>query len=165
MAADSLHEVQALVASDTYQDGLLKIRGIANIEIEPAYEGVLVNLDLTKLARAQIDAGDISRTLGENGQQIISYSIAKLNLMSSDDENNGEHPPGEEPESHDRSKTISASTYSQGFLLTNTIEYLLGTDSPEKLLAYLKLSRIPHAKKYAGQILELITLHGDREEQ
>ncbi len=62
MAADSLHEVQALVASDTYQDGLLKIRGIANIEIEPAYEGVLVNFDLAKLTKAQINAGDISRT-------------------------------------------------------------------------------------------------------
>lgn len=165
MVAESLYKVRELVDSDTYKGLLLKIKCAANIDIEPEYEGVLVNLDLAKITRAQIDIGDISRTLVEDSEQIINYSIAKLDLISSDDESDGEYPPGEEPEPHDRSKTVSAGTYSQGFLLSNAIEYILGTDSPEKLLTYLKLSRIPHAKKYAGQILALITLHGDMEEQ
>ena len=159
MVIDNLRKVQELVGSDTYKDLLLKVKDIANIDIEPEYEGVLANLDLAKITRAKIDLIDISRVLGESSKQIISYSVAKINLFSDDDESDGEYPPGEEPEPDDRSKTVSAITYSQGVLLGNTIEYILGTDSPEKLLTYLKLSRIPHAKKYASQILRLITLH------
>lgn len=163
MVACSLHRVQELVTSGTYRDLMYKIKSIANIDVEPTHEGVLVDLDLSRIARAKIEFGEILRAFSESGEQIISYSVAKFDFYSGDDESDGEYPPGEEPGPHDRSKTVSASTYSQGFLLANTIEYILGTDSRERLLEYLRLSRIPHAKKYADQVLGLLNVHGGEE--
>jgi hypothetical protein len=48
--------------------------------------------------------------------------------------------------------------YSQGFLLINLIEFVLAMAGCECLLEYIKLCRIPNAKKYSDQIIKLTGL-------
>lgn len=44
------------------------------------------------------------------------------------------------------------------FLLTNLIEFALAMSGRECLLEYIKLCRIPNAKKYTDQIIKLTGL-------
>lgn len=88
---------------------------------------------------------------------IKQYSICKFQALS-DEEDEEEYPVGAEPSGDERSKTLSVGKYSQGFLLTNLIEFALAMSGRECLLEYIKLCRIPNAKKYTDQIIKLTGL-------
>lgn len=155
MVVNSGSIAEQVIGSIAYKEMLSELVTIAGIEIEPEYSEVFARLDSAKISRAKLDAEELIGFLISNTDAIKKYSIDKLHAFS-DDEDDEEYPVGSEPREDEKSKILSVGKYSQGFLLTNIIEYALVTAGREKLLEYVKSSRIPQAKKYTDQIVKLV---------
>ncbi|MFJ4353092.1 hypothetical protein ACIPZ5_19580 [Pseudomonas sp. NPDC089428] len=146
---------ERIVGSPVYKKLLSNLIGVLHIEVESEYAEVFARLDSAKIAKANIDIKELMLVLTDSVDQIREYSISKFRALSAEEEDEEEYPAGAEPSEDEKSKTLSVGKYSQGFLLTNLIEYVLARSSREQLLEYLKLSRIPQAKKYADQLFKL----------
>ncbi|HDS1769754.1 hypothetical protein [Pseudomonas putida] len=146
-----------LVGSSAYRELLAELVDATGIEVEPEYEEVFARLDSAKIVKAKVDIDDLMSILTNKIDLIKQYSLSKFQALS-DEEDEEEYPVGAEPSGDERSKTLSIEKYSQGFLLTNLIEFSLAMSGRECLLVYIKLCRIPHAKKYTDQIIKLTGL-------
>ena len=92
-----------------------------------------------------------------NREALLEYHIVATDFFNENDDNpDGEFPKGEEPDEDDKPKTIQTLGISRTALLDRFCEfYLLKADDKERLLHFLKTTRMPGAKKYAGQITKL----------
>lgn len=149
---------ERVVGSPVYKKLLSELVDALHIEVESEYAEVFARLDSAKIAKAKIDIEELMLALTDNVDLLREYSISKFRALSAEEEDEEEYPAGTEPSEDEKSKTLSIGKYSQGFLLTNLIEYVLARSGREKLLEYLKLSRIPQAKKYADQLFKLANL-------
>jgi hypothetical protein len=157
MVVDGGSLAEHLIRSTAYKQLLAELVDAAGIEVESEYAEVFARLDSAKIVKAKIDIEDLISILTNKMDLVRQYSLSKFQALS-DDEDEEEYPDGTEPSDDEKSKTLSVGKYSQGFLLTNLIEYALAMSGRERLLEYIKLSRIPHAKKYADQIMKLTRL-------
>ncbi|WP_349974686.1 hypothetical protein [Pseudomonas sp. WHRI 8519] len=155
MVTEANWNLVQIVGSELYQKMISELTSVTKTEIESEYAEVFVRLDAAKLARAGLSTQDVMVFMSEKYDAIKQYSIIKMSALSKD-EDDEEYSPGLAPPDDERSKTIKVGKYSQGFLVTNTIEYALAIKGFEPLLEYLKKSRIPNAKKYAGQIIGFV---------
>lgn len=146
-----------LVGSSAYRELLAELVDATGIEVEPEYEEVFARLDSAKIVKAKVDIDDLMSILTNKMDLIKQYSLSKFQALSDEEDEEG-YPVGAEPSGDERSKTLSIEKYSQGFLLTNLIEFSLAMSGRECLLVYIKLCRIPHAKKYTDQIIKLTGL-------
>ena len=146
-----------LVGSSAYRELLAELVDATGIEVELEYAEVFARLDSAKILKAKVDIDDLTSILTSKKDLIRQYSLSKFQALS-DEEEEEEYPVGAEPSGDERSKTLSVGKYSQGFLLTNLIEFALAMSGRECLLEYIKLCRIPHAKKYTDQIIKLTGL-------
>jgi len=64
-----------------------------------------------------------------------------------------EFPKYEKPQSYNDNEQILG--YSKGFLITYLIEFYLLKNSPSELVSYLKVYRIPYAKKYEKELKDI----------
>jgi len=128
------------------------------IEVESEYAEVFARLDSAKIVKAKMDVEELIFILTSNFDLLRQYSISKFQALSAEEDDEEEYPAGTEPSDDEKSKTLSVGKYSQGFLLTNLIELALAKSGREQLLEYIKLSRIPQAKKYAAQVFEFARL-------
>ncbi|QXI35815.1 MULTISPECIES: hypothetical protein [Pseudomonas] len=158
MVVDSGLLAERIVGSPIYKKLLSELVDVLHIEVESEYTEVFARLDSAKVARAKVDIDELMLALTDNFDLLRGYSISKFRALSAEEEDEEEYPAGAEPSEDEKSKTLSVGKYSQGFLLTNLIEYVLAKSSREQLLEYLKLSRIPRAKKYADQLFKLVKL-------
>ena len=150
-----------LVGSSAYRELLAELVDATGIEVEPEYEEVFARLDSAKIVKAKVDIDDLMSILTNKMDLIKQYSLSKFQALSDEedeDEDEEGYPVGAEPSGDERSKTLSVGKYSQGFLLTNLIEFALAMSGRECLLVYIKLCRVPHAKKYTDQIIKLTGL-------
>ncbi|WP_313318757.1 hypothetical protein [Pseudomonas sp.] len=157
MVVDGGSLAENIVGSSAYNKLLAELVDAAGIEVESEYAEVFARLDSAKIVKAKIDIEDLMFVLTNKVDLLRQYSLSKFQSLS-DEEDEEEYPAGAEPSEDEKSKTLSVGKYSQGFLLTNIIEYALAMSGRERLLEYIKLSRIPHAKKYADQIIKLTKL-------
>jgi len=146
-----------LVGSSAYRELLAELVDATGIEVELEYAEVFARLDSAKILKAKVDIDDLTSILTSKKDLIRQYSLSKFQALS-DEEEEEEYPVGAEPSGDERSKTLSVGKYSQGFLLANLIEFALAMSGRECLLEYIKLCRIPHAKKYTDQIIKLTGL-------
>ncbi|MCC9009823.1 hypothetical protein [Pseudomonas putida] len=134
-----------LVGSSAYRELLTELVDATGIEVELEYAEVFARFDSAKILKAKVDIDDLTSILTSKKDLIRQYSLSKFQALS-DEEEEEEYPVGAEPSGDERSKTLSVGKYSQGFLLTNLIEFALAMSGRECLLEYIKLCRIPHAK-------------------
>ena len=87
----------------------------------------------------------------------LKYQIAATIFFSENDKHpDGEFPKGEESDEDDKSEVEEVFGIDKTFLIDKFCEfYLLRTGDKERLLHFLKTTRMPFAKKYAGQITKL----------
>ncbi|MCU0127167.1 hypothetical protein N8H41_24660 [Pseudomonas vlassakiae] len=154
MVVDGGSLAENIIGSSAYKKLLAELVDAAGIEVDSEYAEVFARLDSAKIVKAKIDIEDLMFVLTNKVDLLRQYSLSKFQLLS-DEEDEEEYPAGAEPSEDETSKALSVGKYSQGFLLTNIIEYALAMSGRERLLEYIKLSRIPHAKKYADQIIKL----------
>ncbi len=157
MVVDGDSLAETIIGSSAYKKLLAELVDAAGIEVDSEYAEVFARLDSAKIVKAKIDIEDLMFVLISKVDLLRQYSLSKFQSLS-DEEDEEEYPAGAEPSEDEKSKTLSVGKYSQGFLLTNIIEYALAMSGRERLLEYIKLSRIPHAKKYADQIIKLTKL-------
>ncbi|PVZ37266.1 hypothetical protein [Pseudomonas sp. CC120222-01a] len=134
-----------IIGSSAYKKLLSELVDAAGIEVDSEYAEVFARLDSAKIVKAKIDIQDIMFILTNKVDLVRQYSLSKFKSLS-DEEDEEEYPAGAESSAGEKSKTLAAGKYSQGFLLINLIEYALAMSGRERLLEYIKLSRIPHAK-------------------
>ncbi|WP_409488158.1 hypothetical protein ACK1U3_21055 [Pseudomonas promysalinigenes] len=158
MVVDSGLLAERIVGSPIYKKLLSELVDVLHIEVESEYTEVFARLDSAKVARAKVDINELMLALTDKFDLLRGYSISKFRALSAEEEDEEEYPAGAEPSEDEKSKILSVGKYSQGFLLTNLIEYVLAKSGREQLLEYLKLSRIPRAKKYADQLFKLVKL-------
>lgn len=162
MVVDGDLLAERIVESPAYKKLLSELVDTAGVEVESEYAKVFARLDSAKIVKAKIDIEVLMSTLTNNFDLLRQYSIAKLQALSAEEDDEEEYPAGTEPSEDEKSKILSVGKYSRGFLLINLIEYALAKSGREQLLEYLKLSRIPQARKYAANIFEFAQLGRDK---
>lgn len=148
---------RALVNSDSYQSLILELTEFTDMQVEPTYADVFVRLDSAKMERAGITSEEALELLRVKRNEIKQYSIKKFTALDQNCEEIEEYPLAEALPGDERSRLISVNNYSQGFLLTNIIEYLLVQKGSSDLAGYIKASKIPNAKEYTEQIFGFIS--------
>ena len=87
--------------------------------------------------------------------RFVSFCVAKIESFKAKADEQ-EYPEGEEVEDFDRKEQQLG--FSRGILVMYAIEFLLGCKGRQNLEEYVKKARIPFAKKYVKDILNLIGL-------
>jgi hypothetical protein len=154
MVGNTQSIAKRIVLSSEYQSLLNELRESLVIPVEADYEDMLAEFDDESLSVSRLDENEIFKALNEEVSQIQVYSEKKFRALDGAPDEQ-EFAPGEQVEIDD-SKEVEEGVYSQGFLLINIIEYLLAKADVDRLQAYLKLQRIPNAKKYAKQVFEFV---------
>lgn len=149
-----MEEIKRFIESKKYKILVNEICKSVKIKIEPVYDDVLCNLDYVKLEKASITISDLEEILEKDHTELVIFSISKL-MKYHGVKMQQEYPKGEEPDEEDRDNNIVHKGYSQGFLLLYAIEYFLLKYKPDTLDNYLKLNRIPQAKKYVKELRTL----------
>jgi len=143
-----VEDVKAWVNSVEYENLLRsvceKLQVDVNCESQP---DVIWQLDIKKLNLAELDIDDIS-AVAENHELVAGYVKEKLGSseINSDEQEGGDSEDDDEVEVH---------AFYKNFLNLYLIELHILEFDPVGLERYLKLIRIPFAKKYAAQISKI----------
>jgi len=154
MIGNTQSAARKIVLSSEYQSLLNELRESLVIPVEADYEDMLVEFDDESLSVSALSESEIFKALNEKVPQIKAYSERKFRALDGAPDEQ-EFAQGEQIETGD-DEEVGHSVYSQGFLLINIIEYLLAKADADRLRAYLKLQRIPNAKKYSKQVFDFI---------
>jgi hypothetical protein len=146
--------VNKIIESDLYKKGVQEICKAVNIKTYPKYSDTEIELDIDMLEIANVTIDDLLTLLTGDFNKLISFSVAKIVKFDGVEEVQ-EYPVGEEPDEDDKDDNIVHQGYSKGFLLAYAVEYFILKHKPETLDNYLKISRIPQAKKYAKELKAL----------
>ncbi len=149
-----MKQLKRLVESEIYAKAIQEICQSVQIKIYPGYEELLLKIDSEELERAMISVDDLESILLTDYQKIISFAAAKI-VKFGKEEAIQEYPEGEEPDEDDKDDNIIHHGYSKGFLLLYATEYFILKYKPDTLAHFLKISRIPQAKKYAKELNDL----------
>ena len=153
-----VEDVKAWVNSVEY-DGLLK-NVCEKLQIKVNHESqpdVIWQLDVKKLNLAELNIEDIS-AVAKSYELVAEYVRKKL--ISS--EINPDEQEGGDPDDEDDDVEVHA--FYKSFLNLYLIELHFLKFNPSGLENYLKLIRIPFAKKYSSQIIKIyreLTSRGD----
>lgn len=144
-----VEDVKAWVNSVEYENLLRsvceKLQVDVNCESQP---DVIWQLDIKKLNLAELDIDDIS-AVAENHELVAGYVKEKLGSseINSDEQEGGD--------SEDDDDEVEVHAFYKNFLNLYLIELHILEFDPVGLERYLKLIRIPFAKKYAAQISKI----------
>lgn len=89
----------------------------------------------------------------EEVNSFINYVSKKLVKYDGCDEQ--EYPEGEEPDEDEKDIVISEDGFSKTFLAFHLIEYCVLKNNRDYIDEYVKLIKIPNAKKYAKELKEI----------
>jgi len=154
MVGNAQSTAKKIVLSSEYQCLLNELRESLVIPVEANYEDMLAEFDDESLSLSRLSESEIVKALHEEVAQIQAYSERKFRVLDGAPDEQ-EFAPGEQLDIDDYEE-VGEGVCSQGFLLINIIEYLLAKADVDRLQAYLKLQRIPNAKKYAKQVVEFV---------
>lgn len=144
-----VEDVKAWVNSVAYDDLLENIYEKLQITVNPESQpDVVWQLDVKKFNLAELNIDDIS-VVAKSNELVVGY--VKEKLRSS--EINPNEQEGGDPEDED--DDIEVHAFYKSFLNLYLIELHFLKFNPAGLEKYLKLIRIPFAKKYAAQISKI----------
>lgn len=154
-------ELSLFLSGEPYQALLSDFNGKSNYKLDArellpaAYAGTLERMS-RGYAFLGWDTNTLQQAFEQTKHQLISYAIACIGFFMKQPENDGDFPTGEAPGDDDKSVLVEAHGISPTFLLDKISElYLLKSGNKDHLIEFLKATRMPGAKKYAGQIAKL----------
>ena len=155
--------LKSLYESEMYQSFLNEFVKHSKHKLDNrAYNNDRVNILLNHYRRRYLILNlpfeEVLLEFGKNKGEFLKYEImaTAFFIEETDDNPDGEFPDGEEPGEDDKSKVIETFGIDKTFFIDKFCEfYLLKTGDNERLLHFLKTTRMPYAKKYAGQIKKL----------
>jgi hypothetical protein len=149
-----VEDVKAWVNSVEYENLLRsvceKLQVNVNRESQP---DVIWQLDIKKLNVAELDIDDIS-VVAENHELVAGYVKEKLRSseINPDEQEGGDSDDDDDDDDDDE---VEVHAFYKNFLNLYLIELHILKFDPVGLERYLKLIRIPFAKKYAAQISKI----------
>lgn len=152
--AEGLYE---FAFSPRYQERLDEVRKRTGISIHAQYDDVIFKFDKGRVAASGVSPRDIETLVRVHDDRFIDFCVAKIEFFKKNAVEQ-EFPKGEEVEEFDQKEQVLG--FSRGILLMYAIEFLLGAKGRQYLDEYVKKARIPNAKKYVKDILDLIRLAG-----
>jgi len=157
----TIDDLKNIFHSELYQQTLIDYDNVATYKLDEREEDAtsLYNI-LDRCKRDFRFIGLTTEQVIEHFEKIriklVSYTIYCTEFFMAEPEDDGEFPEGEELDEKDKSVTLKVFGITKTFLLDKFCElYILETMDKERLLEYLKITRMPGAKKYAGQITKL----------
>ncbi|QCP54366.1 hypothetical protein FAZ95_36100 [Trinickia violacea] len=154
MVNDALYE---FAFSPQYQKCLDEVCKRTGILIYAQYGDVIFKFDKGRVEVSGMSLRDIEALVQTYNDTFINFCVAKIEFFKKNAVGQ-EFPKGEEVEEFDQKEQVQG--FSRGILLMYAIEFLLAAKGREHLEEYVKTARIPHAKKYVKDILDLIKLSG-----
>jgi hypothetical protein len=159
----TVENLKSFYESDVYQDLLSEFAKRSKHKLDNREQNTTVLFN--KLTRYQnrylilnIPFEEVLSEFEKNKDDFLNYQIAAITFFNEKVDENpaGEFPKGEEPDEDDKSEVIEVFGIDKTFFIDKFCEfYLLKTGDKERLLHFLKTTRMPFAKKYAGQITKL----------
>ena len=155
--------LKSLYESEQYQDLLVEFDKRSKHKLDNREQNQTALF--TKLTRYQkrylilnIPFEEVLSEFEKNRDEFLNYKIATIAFLNEKEDENpdGEFPKVEELGEEDKSETIEVFGIDKTFFIDKFCEfYLLKTGDKERLLHFLKTTKMPLAKKYAGQITKL----------
>lgn len=141
-----------IINSIQYQKIVDCIQKRTRLKILSEYRDAVAVRDEQKMGIANFSKADAMKLLEEDLEKFCRFTLYKMQKFEGTkiDE---EFPDGEDPEIENDNEVILG--YSRSFLLLYLIEYHLLKNNPEKLESYLKIIRIPNAKKYEKELRDI----------
>lgn len=157
----TIDDLKKIFYSDVYQQTLTDYDKIATHKLDKRKDDATSLYNI--LGRRERDFKFIGLTTDQVFEhfertklELVSYAIACTNFFIAQPEDDGEFPKGEVQGEENKSVTLKVFGIVRTFLLDKFCElYILETMDKDRLLEYLKITRMPGAKKYAGQITKL----------
>ncbi len=144
---DSLNR---FVTSAEYQALLNRIALATGIQVLETVSARMLELDAARLANAGLSVSDLESVTGKEPDQVIKFVVLKMQkyriapllpASSTSHANSGEI-----------GETLATSPFLPNFLVIYLVEYIILRHNPERLESYLRLSRIPNAKRYGREL-------------
>jgi hypothetical protein len=156
----TIDDLKKIFYSDIYQQTLTDYDKIATHKLDKRDDDVTSFNILSRLERDFKFIGLTTDQVFEHFERtrlkLVPYTIFCVNFFIAQREVDGEFPKGEEQGEENKSITLKVFGMSRTFLLDKFCElYILENMNKDRLLEYLKITRMPGAKKYAGQITKL----------
>ncbi len=156
----TIDDLKKIFYSDIYQQTLTDYDKIAIHKLDKRDDDATSFNILSRLERDFKFIGLTTDQVFEHFERtrlkLVPYTISCTNFFITQPEDDGEFPKGEEQGQENKSVTLKVFGISRTFLLDKFCElYILETMNKDRLLEYLKITRMPGAKKYAGQITKL----------
>jgi hypothetical protein len=155
MVTGEYSDSRAVVLTPEYREMVLELGSVLEMNVEETYEDFFIAFDTLKMKRARLERKQLLDAIAMDRPRIYAYTISKFTQLR-DEVEEQEHPTDSEPEVDDKDEILSVDGYSQGFLLTNIIEYLLAKEGVERLRDYAIACKIPKPLEYANQVIALI---------
>jgi hypothetical protein len=158
----TVENLKSLYESEMYQILLTEFakRSKEKLDTREREATVLYNF-LTRYQRSylilNIPFEEVALEFEKCKDEYLDYLIAFYAFFNKEEEDLlGEFPEGEEPDENDKPVVLETFGIEKSFFLGKFCEfYLLKTGDKERMLHFLKTTRKPFAKKYAGQITKL----------
>jgi hypothetical protein len=159
----TLENLKSLYEGELYQGVLQEFAGLSKHKLdERAGDNMELTTKLNYIVRRylilNISFEEVLFEFKIFKKDILKFWLAKADFFieTDNEDGDGEFPEGEEPGEDNKSVVLETFGISKTALLDIFCEfYLLKTGDKERLLHYLKTTRMPGAKKYAGQITKL----------
>ena len=159
----TVENLKTLYESDVYQNLLSEFDKRSKHKLDNGKEDEAELIDMLALYRERylilnVPFEEVWLEFEKSKDIFLDYLIATTAFFNQEDDKNsdGEFPKGEEPNEDDKSEVIEVFGIDKTFFIDKFCEfYLLKIDDKERLLHFLKTTRMPFAKKYAGQITKL----------
>lgn len=152
-------ELISLYQSDLYEKILNRFSKGTNAFINNKYDLQLIRQSITQeYLILNISFEMITKELQIYEAEFIDFSIKRYKFYNSfiDKNPDGEFAEGEELDKGDKSEIIEENGIAKSFLLNNFCEfYLLKFGDKERLLHYLKTTKMPYAKKHQTEISKI----------
>lgn len=156
----TIADLKKIFNSDIYQQMLIDYAKVAIHKLDARdIDGFGLNI-LQRLERDYkflgLTTAQIFEYLEQRRLKLVSYTISCINFFNTQPEDDGDFPEGEEQGEENKSEIIEVLGISSTLFLDKFCEfYILENKDKDQLLQYLKITRMPGAKKYAGQITKL----------
>lgn len=141
-----------MIEQEIYISTVNKITELTNEKI--SREVYMTEIQLAKefIKYANESEENIIRFLKENNQEVVNFSVKKIQLITDNNEQDENDDYILEDDEDD--ETISLGL-SKTFLVDDIIELILIKKGDDSLEKYLKKIRIPNAKKYAKELQDI----------
>ena len=151
-----MDKIKTFIESDIYNSVLNKVEDILRIEVNKKTPPItMLNYDLSLLKASNLSIEAISSTISVD-DKVCQFIISKIVFYRNrEKEDNNEYPEGENLDEDELPITREVLPYYKDFMFSSLIENCLLKSTSSELFAYLRKTRMPHAKKYEKELREI----------